>query len=179
MFIGVMKCKKCKCRRRTWLLTTGTPPGAKATLMAGSAGDIRLCMDTSSAWWQSARSWMTWPARVCVGVVVCMILCFCISAALLRTVFSCIVTVCALVLQKIESDSRDSACEPAPSLLLRSSLTHAHRCIGPRNQPGRCLHTGWSGEGRVPMPFSLPVLFSYVSGPQRVSDFVESIWNCL
>ena len=41
--------------------------------------------------------------------------------------------VCALVLQKIESDSRDSACEPAPSPLLRSSLTHAHRCIGPRN----------------------------------------------
>ena len=26
------------------------------------------------------------------------------------------------------------------------------------------------------MPFSLPGLFSYVSGPQRVSVFVESIW---
>ena len=119
------------------------------------------------------------PARVCVCRV-CMFCAFCISAAVLRAVFSCIVAVYALwCSQKIESDSRDSACEPAPSPLLRSSLTHAHRCIGPRNQPGRCLHTGWSGEGRVPMPFSLPVLFSYVSGPQRVSDFVESTWNCL
>ena len=50
------------------------------------------------------------------------------------SVFSFIVTVYALwCSQKIESDNRDSACEPAPSPLLRSSLTHAHRCIGPRN----------------------------------------------
>ena len=74
-------------------------------------------------------------ASTCVcGCRVCMICAFCISAAVLRAVFSCIVTVYALwCSQKIESDSRDSACEPAPSPLLRSSLTHAHRCIGPRN----------------------------------------------
>ena len=30
-------------------------------------------------------------------------------------------------------DSRDSACVPAPSPFPRSSLTHAHRCIGYRN----------------------------------------------
>ena len=64
--VGVMKYKNCKCRRRTWLLTTGTA-GANATLMAGSAGDIRLCMDTSPAWWaERAIRWMTWPSRVYV-----------------------------------------------------------------------------------------------------------------
>ena len=50
----------------------------KATLMAGSAGEIRLCMDTSPAWWaERAIRWMTRydsrlsrrPARVYVGVV--------------------------------------------------------------------------------------------------------------
>ena len=75
------------------------------------------------------------------GCRVCMICAFCISAAVLRAVFSCIVTVYALwCSQKIESDSRDSACEPAPSPLLRSSLTHAHRCIGPR-KPTRPMPT--------------------------------------
>jgi len=115
--VGVMKCKKCKCRRRTWLLTTGTPPGAKAARIAGSAGEIRLCMDTSPAWWQSARSLddkvrlaLEPSASTCVcGCRVCMICAFCISAAVLRAVFSCIVTVYALwCSQKIESDSRDS-----------------------------------------------------------------------
>jgi hypothetical protein len=132
LFVGVMKCKKCKCRRRTWLLTTGTPPGAKATLMAGSAGDIRLCMDTSSAWWQSARSWMTWPARVYVGVVVCMILCFCISAALLRTVFSCIVTVYALW------------CSRRLNLTAEIALASPHPpcCYAPRSH----MHTGASAH---------------------------------
>ena len=65
--VGVMKCKKCKCRRRTWLLTTGTPPGAKATLMAGSAGEIRLCMDTSPAWW-AERAILDDVASTCVCV---------------------------------------------------------------------------------------------------------------
>ena len=137
--VGVMKCQKCKCRRRTWLLTTGTP-GAKATRIAGSAGEIRLCMDTSPAWWQSARSLddkvrlaLEPSASTCVcGCRVCMICAFCISAAVLRAVFSCIVTVYALwCSQKIESDSRDSACEPAPS-----------RCYAPRSH----MHTGASGH---------------------------------
>jgi hypothetical protein len=112
-------------------LTTGTA-GANATLMAGSAGDIRLCMDTSPAWWaERAIRWMTWAARVYVGVV-CMICAFCISAAVLRAVFSCIVTVYALwCSQKFESDSRDSACEPAPS-----------RCYAPRSH----MHTGASAH---------------------------------
>ena len=61
-----------------------------------------------------------------------MICAFCISAAVLRAVFSCIVTVYALwCSQKIESDSRDSACEPAPS-----------RCYAPRSH----MHTGASGH---------------------------------
>jgi len=108
--------------------------------IAGSAGEIRLCMDTSPAWWaERAIRWMTRydsrlsrrPARVYVGVV-CMICAFCISAAVLRAVFSCIVTVYALwCSQKIESDSRDSACEPAPS-----------RCYAPRSH----MHTGASGH---------------------------------
>jgi hypothetical protein len=137
--VGVMKYKNCKCRRRTWLLTTGTA-GANATLMAGSAGEIRLCMDTSPAWWaERAIRWMTRydsrlsrrPARVYVCRVR-MICAFCISAAVLRAVFSCIVTVYALwCSQKIESDSRDSACEPAPS-----------RCYAPRSH----MHTGASGH---------------------------------
>ena len=71
------------------------------------------------------------PARVYVCRV-CMICAFCISAAVLRAVFSCIVTVYALwCSQKIESDSRDSACEPAPS-----------RCYAPRSH----MHTGASGH---------------------------------
>ena len=45
--------------------------------------------------------------------------------------------------------------------------------------PTRIDHTDIkSKDFRVAMKhttFSLPVLFSYVSGPQRVSDFVESI----
>jgi hypothetical protein len=71
------------------------------------------------------------PARVYVCRVR-MICAFCISAAVLRAVFSCIVTVYALwCSQKIESDSRDSACEPAPS-----------RCYAPRSH----MHTGASGH---------------------------------
>jgi len=108
--------------------------------IAGSAGEIRLCMDTSPAWWaERAIRWMTRydsrlsrrPARVYVCRVR-MICAFCISAAVLRAVFSCIVTVYALwCSQKIESDSRDSACEPAPS-----------RCYAPRSH----MHTGASGH---------------------------------
>ena len=108
--------------------------------IAGSAGEIRLCMDTSPAWWaERAIRWMTRydsrlsrrPARVYVCRVR-MICAFCISAAVLRAVFSCIVTVYALwCSQKIESDSRDSACEPAPS-----------RCYAPRSH----MHTGASAH---------------------------------
>jgi hypothetical protein len=113
--VGVMKCKKCKCRRRTWLLTTGTP-GAKATQIAGSAGEIRLCMDTSPAWWQSARSL---DDKVRLALEASASTCVCVSCAYdLRVLYICCSApsciqlhchgVCALVLQKIESDSRDS-----------------------------------------------------------------------
>ena len=107
--------------------------------IAGSAGEY-VCAWTRRLLGGRARDrWMTRydsrlrrrPARVCVCRV-CMICAFCISAAVLRAVFSCIVTVYALwCSQKIESDSRDSACEPAPS-----------RCYAPRSH----MHTGASGH---------------------------------
>ena len=132
--VGVMKCKKCKCRRRTWLLTTGTPPGAKATRIAGSAGEIRLCMDTSPAWWaERAIRWMTRydsrlsrrPARVYVCRV-CMIFGFCISAAVLRAVFSCIVTVYALWCSRRLNLTAEIATLPA------HTCTQVHRPTQPK-----------------------------------------------
>jgi hypothetical protein len=145
-----MSCWRDEVQKMQVQVTTGTP-GAKATRIAGSAGEIRLRMDTSPAWWaERAIRWMTWRlSSTCVcGVRVCMILrvlyICCFAPNCIQLHCHC---VCALVLQKIESDSRDSACEPAPSLLLRSSLTHAHRCIGPRN-PTRPTPTLWVERGR-------------------------------
>jgi hypothetical protein len=40
------------------------------------------------------------------------------------------------LLLRVSVTSTDSACEPAPSPSPRSSLTHAHRCIGSRNPTG-------------------------------------------
>ena len=132
------RCKSYSDSRQCW---RNTSVHGHVACLVGRARDplddkVRLALEPS--------------ASTCVcGCRVCMICAFCISAAVLRAVFSCIVTVYALwCSQKIESDSRDSACEPAPSPLLRSSLTHAHRCIGPRNPTGRCLHTlGGAGKG--------------------------------
>ena len=70
------------------------------------------------------------PARVYVCRVR-MICAFCISAAVLRAVFSCIVTVYALLCsQKIESDSRDSY---APRSRMHTGAS------GHANQAGRRL----------------------------------------
>jgi hypothetical protein len=120
------RCKSYSDGRQCW---RNTSVHGHVACLVGRARDplddkVRLALEPSGS------------TCVC-GCRVCMICAFCISAAVLRAVFSCIVAVYALwCSQKIESDSRDSACEPAPSPLLRSSLTHAHRCIGPR-KPSR------------------------------------------
>ena len=132
------RCKSYSDSRQCWRNTSVYGP---VVCLVGRARDplddkVRLALEPS--------------ASTCVcGCRVCMICAFCISAAVLRAVFSCIVTVYALwCSQKIESDSRDSACEPAPS-----------RCYAPRShmhtgasahatQPGRRLHTlGGAGRG--------------------------------
>ena len=115
------RCKSYSDSRQCW---RNTSVHGHVACLVGRARDplddkVRLALEPS--------------ASTCVcGCRVCMICAFCISAAVLRAVFSCIVTVYALwCSQKIESDSRDSACEPAPS-----------RCYAPRSH----MHTGASGH---------------------------------
>jgi len=113
------------------------------TLQVQSYSDGRQCWRNTSVHGHvaclvgRARDPLDDVGSTCVcGCRVCMICAFCISAAVLRAVFSCIVTVYALwCSQKIESDSRDSACEPAPS-----------RCYAPRSH----MHTGASAHATQP-----------------------------
>jgi hypothetical protein len=56
----------------------------------------------------------------------------------------------------------DSACAPAPSPPPRSSLTHAHRCIGPRDatrsaaKPARLMYLSVSESTGAYTPYTLP-----------------------
>ena len=92
------RCKSYSDSRQCW---RNTSVHGHVACLVGRARDplddkVRLALEPS--------------ASTCVcGCRVCMICAFCISAAVLRAVFSCIVTVYALwCSQKIESDSRDS-----------------------------------------------------------------------
>ena len=75
--VGVMKCKKMQVHEANVAIDYRNAARCKSWI-AGSAGEIRLCMDTSPAWWaERAIRWMTRydsrlsrrPARVYVGVV--------------------------------------------------------------------------------------------------------------
>ena len=142
------KCQQCMVKEGlTWRLSCWRDEVRKNA----SAGDYRNA-DRCKSYSDSRQCWrntsvhghvaclvaeraIRWMTCVC-GCRVCMICAFCISAAVLRAVFSCIVTVYALwCSQKIESDSRDSACEPAPS-----------RCYAPRSH----MHTGASAHATQP-----------------------------
>ena len=126
--------QKCKCKRRTWLLTTDYRNAARCK----SYSDCRQCWRNTSVHGhvaclvaERAVRWMTWPARVYVGVVVCMIL---------RVLYiCCIVVVYALW------------CSRRLNLTAEIALASPHppRCYAPRSH----MHTGASVHATQPAPW--------------------------